>query len=194
MKLEEYIDGARRTESSKQPLHADTTALGLTNRMLHGIVGISTEMGEIVEAYQRTNIDLVNVAEEIGDAYWYTAVLMDELGIVRVDTPAGLGAISACSLPKQLVVQSAEMLDKCKKTMFYGKEYDVEALKEQVSRFYVTLGLFVDGLAEEIDVTKEKIWTINLNKLKIRYPEKFNLTDAEVRDLQAERIVLETVN
>lgn len=192
MDLKEYIDGARRTESSLQPLHSETTKLGLTNRMLHAIVGISTEMGEITEAYERTNIDYVNVAEEIGDAYWYTAVLFDELGIERVDVTEGI-EISCCSIPKTLIAQSADMLDKCKKTMFYGKQFDAEVLREQIIRFYASLEYFVRGLQEELDVSKEKIWTINLNKLKIRYPEKFNLTDADVRDLETERVVLETV-
>jgi len=64
MKLEEYIDGARRTESSLLPLSDSVVELGLTNRMYHGIVGICTEMGEIVEAYERDNVDFINVAEE----------------------------------------------------------------------------------------------------------------------------------
>lgn len=52
MDLKEYIDGCKRTESSLLPLGKNITDLGLTNRMLHGIIGISTEMGEIVEAYK----------------------------------------------------------------------------------------------------------------------------------------------
>lgn len=192
MDLKEYIDGARRTESSKAPLHQSVIDLGLTNRMLHAIIGISTEMGEIVEAYERTNVDFVNVAEEVGDAYWYTAVLFDELDIARVDAPE-LSPLPASSLPKQLLSQSADMLDKCKKTMFYGKEFDDAVLHEQIVRFYVTLGLFVDGLQTEVNAPKEKIWEVNLNKLKIRYPEKFDMTDAEVRDLEAERVTLEKV-
>ena len=190
MKLEEYIDGCKRTESSKLPLSKAVTDLGLTNRMLHGIVGICTEMGEIVEAYERTNIDLINVAEEVGDAFWYTGVLLDELNIARVDVQDGL-EIPCDALPKTLLSQSADMLDKTKKTMFYGKEYDVNVLADQVTRFYASLCYFVRGLNKDLDVTKEKIWTINLNKLKIRYPEKFNLNDAEVRDLATERIELE---
>lgn len=199
MTLEEYIDGARRTESSKQPLHPETTKLGLTNRMLHAIVGISTEMGEIAEAYEKSGngavpLDYVNLAEEVGDAYWYTAVLFDELGIVRVEENLNhLVTYSPERIPTNLFSISADMLDKTKKTMFYGKEFNVEDLYELIVRFYAQLTKYVEGLSSEIDVTKEKIWTINLNKLKIRYPEKFNLNDAEVRDLETERIELERV-
>ena len=192
MNLKEYIDGCKRTESSKAPLHQDVLDLGLTNRMLHGIVGISTEMGEVSEAYERSHIDFVNVAEEIGDAFWYTGVLLDELGIDRIDLQSDL-EISCCAIPKSLISQSADMLDKCKKTMFYGKDYDKKVLADQITRFYASLCYFVRGLEEELDITKEKVWTINLNKLKIRYPEKFSLSDAEVRDLSAERVILERI-
>jgi hypothetical protein len=192
MKLNEYIDGARRTESSLMPLADSVTELGLTNRMYHGIVGICTELGEIVEAYEKSEVDFVNVAEEIGDAYWYTAVLFDELNITEDDVK-DMKVISTnmTSLPLFLVAQGAEMLDKTKKTMFYGKKYSTDLLKEQIIVFYISLGMCVNGLDSYLDVTKEKIWEINLNKLKIRYPEKFNLNDAEVRDLKTERIELE---
>ena len=192
MNLNEYIDGARRTESSLFPLSNSVVELGLTSRMFHGIVGICTELGEIVEAYEKTEVDFVNVAEEIGDAYWYTAVLFDELNIKSSEVQ-NLEILSTDmnSLPLFLVAMSTDMLDKTKKTMFYGKKYSSEALKLQVIAFYNALGMCVNGLKNYLDVSKEKIWEINLNKLKIRYPEKFNLNDAEVRNLTAERIVLE---
>lgn len=192
MNLTEYIDGCKRTESSKAPLHQDVLDLGLSNRMLHAIDGIMTEIGEIGEAYENDVIDFVNVAEEVGDAYWYTGVLFDELDIARVDAP-DLDAISADTFPLTLLSQAADMLDKTKKTKFYGKEFDTTVLHEQIVRFYVTLGRFVDGLQKKVTAPKEKIWEINLRKLKIRYPEKFDMTSAEVRDLESERIVLERV-
>lgn len=193
MNLDEYIDGARRTESSLMPLADSVVELGLTNRMMHGIVGICTEVGEIVEAYENIDVDYINVAEEIGDAFWYTAVLFDELGISSKDFKDATIKANMKTLPKSLVSQSADILDKTKKTMFYGKVYDKEVLKKQITSFYILLTWCVNGLEEYLDVTKEKVWEINLNKLKIRYPEKFNLNDAEVRDLKTERIALEKV-
>lgn len=191
MELKEYIDGARRTESSLLPLSEAVVNLGLTNRMYHGIVGIVTEVGEIVEAYEKDQIDFVNVAEEIGDAFWYTAVILDELNVTITETD--LVQYDMNVLPKSLVSQSAEMLDKTKKTMFYGKEYSTDLLVKQIVHFYYSLIMSVNGLTEHLDITKEKVWDINLNKLKIRYPKKFNLNDAEVRDLETERVELEKV-
>jgi len=77
--------------------------------------------------------------------------------------------------------------------MFYGKEYSTELLIDQIIRFYQTLGMCINGLKAHLNITKEKVWDINLNKLKIRYPEKFNLNDAEVRDLETERVELERI-
>jgi len=192
MNLTEYIEGVRRTESSLKPLADSVVRLGLTNRMYHGIVGISTELSEIAEAYEKTNIDFVNIAEEIGDAYWYTAVLFDELNITPNDVISSENlSTDMTSMPLFLLSMSGIILDGTKKTMFYGKKYSVEDLKSNVIAFYQALNLCVNGLKNELNITKEKIWEINLNKLRIRYPEKFNLDDAEVRDLKTERIELE---
>ena len=192
MLFEEYIKGAIRTESTLSPLGKSVVALGLTNRMYHGILGLATEIGEIVEAYEKENLDIINIAEELGDAFWYTAILVDELSI----DPKSLEKFSVVridisKLPTTLCIQTAEMLDKTKKTMFYGKEYNVELLKEQVVRMYNTLHLCSNGINHQINTSMSKILTNNLNKLKIRYPEKFNLTDSEIKDLNRERKELE---
>ncbi len=191
MKLKEYIDGVKRTESSLSPLHNSVVKLGLTNRIYHGIIGICTEVGEIVEAYEKKEVDYVNIAEEIGDVFWYTAVILDELNITNLENTE-VFSTNMCTTPIFLVSQSTKMLDKTKKTMFYGKEYSKDLLVNQIILFYQSLIKCVNGLKINLDITKEKVWDINLNKLKIRYPEKFNLNNAEVRDLETERVVLET--
>lgn len=54
-------------------------------RVLHSVVGMNTESGELIEALIKaceTNgeIDVVNFKEEIGDVNWYEAVGADALG------------------------------------------------------------------------------------------------------------------
>lgn len=51
-------------------------------RVLHAIIGIVTEAGELVEALEKslveqTDFDDVNLLEEAGDIYWYLALLLD---------------------------------------------------------------------------------------------------------------------
>lgn len=51
-------------------------------RLLHGFMGIGTEAGEGLEAlaeyYNTGNLDKVNVGEELGDVFWYSAIIADE--------------------------------------------------------------------------------------------------------------------
>jgi NTP pyrophosphatase (non-canonical NTP hydrolase) len=50
--------------------------------LFHGIVGAATEAGELVEALfdalTGKPLDLVNIKEEVGDAFWYYAILARE--------------------------------------------------------------------------------------------------------------------
>mgnify|MGYP000843709775 FL=1 len=53
--------------------------------LLHGILGMATEAGELLEALQtsiknKTPMDAVNVSEEIGDSFWYAAMLLRVAG------------------------------------------------------------------------------------------------------------------
>lgn len=53
--------------------------------IIHGIIGVATEAGELLEALllcikEGTPIDKVNLKEEIGDVFWYLAVLAHACG------------------------------------------------------------------------------------------------------------------
>lgn len=57
----------------------DDRPLTINPRIFHGIVGLMTETGEMLEAMCKDKIDPVNLLEELGDAHWYQAILLDEL-------------------------------------------------------------------------------------------------------------------
>ena len=81
-----YINDAIKTESN------DFTAMdtrlkdnGL-KRLLHAGIGLSTESGEFLDALKKhifygKELDRVNLAEELGDLFWYMAIVADELGV-----------------------------------------------------------------------------------------------------------------
>lgn len=52
-------------------------------RLIHGIVGKATESGELLQALldmiEGAPLDMVNLVEEIGDGFWYDAILLDEM-------------------------------------------------------------------------------------------------------------------
>jgi NTP pyrophosphatase (non-canonical NTP hydrolase) len=87
-----------------------------------------------------------------------------------------------------LVTESAEFLDALKKTFFYGKELDKVNLKEELGDilWYMAVACDVLGTDFEMEMTR------NINKLRARYPEKFESHKAENRNLDEERKILET--
>lgn len=86
-----------------------------------------------------------------------------------------------------LATESGEFLDALKKHIFYGKPLDkVNAIEEQGDSLWY-IGLALDELA----TTMNDVLTQNINKLKLRYPNKFNGKDAIERNIEAERNLLE---
>jgi NTP pyrophosphatase (non-canonical NTP hydrolase) len=86
MNTEEYIENVLKTESADYEAIKHRIATRHNVRILHGIMGIDTESGELTDALKKflfygKNIDTVNVVEELGDLLWYVALICDELKI-----------------------------------------------------------------------------------------------------------------
>lgn len=90
MITKDYIEQALRTERRPSPcteFGAEGEWLdGPDFRVLHAALGISTEAGELLDAVKKQIIygkplDVVNVAEEVGDLFWYLAILVDTLNL-----------------------------------------------------------------------------------------------------------------
>lgn len=77
--------GCFSTESAQE--HDDYKfAMSQGIDVLHAILGIATEAGELLEAlnigmFGDDGFDLINVAEELGDVFWYQAILADSAGL-----------------------------------------------------------------------------------------------------------------
>ena len=82
----EYIKKCLETENFN-PIHILTNIRNEdTCRLLHASVGFTTEAGEFTDQLKRhlfrgSPIDAVNLAEELGDLFWYAAIAADALGI-----------------------------------------------------------------------------------------------------------------
>jgi NTP pyrophosphatase (non-canonical NTP hydrolase) len=86
-----------------------------------------------------------------------------------------------------LVTEAAELLDMLKKHIYYGKKLDMVNAKEEIGDSSWYIGLAVD----EMKTTMNEVLTLNIEKLKLRYPNKFTSEDAINRDVDAERELLE---
>ncbi len=86
MNSRDYIKDATRTESTDfSSMNTRLTEDG-TKRLLHAGIGLSTEAGEFLDALKKhifygKELDRVNLAEEMGDMFWYLAIACDELGV-----------------------------------------------------------------------------------------------------------------
>lgn len=86
-----------------------------------------------------------------------------------------------------MVTEVGEFADQLKRHIFYGTPIDVVNLREEVgdARWYQAVA--ADALGGDL----EAIDILNILKLARRFPEKFTEMKALLRDLPAERAVLE---
>ena len=87
MELDEYQRGALRTAAPRDK----------RNELLHLVLGLVGESGEIAEKFKKwvrdldsdeSRIDRAGVAKELGDVLWYVAVLADYLDLSLDDIAA----------------------------------------------------------------------------------------------------------
>jgi NTP pyrophosphatase (non-canonical NTP hydrolase) len=116
--------------------------------------------------------------------------------VMRTESPVTQEMIDRISNPQTirllhgaigLATESGELLDMLKKHIFYGKPLDLVNASEEVGDSQWYAGLVIDVLK----TTFNEVLTINIDKLKARYPEKFTEYHAENRDLETERKILE---
>jgi len=86
MNTQDYVKNATRTESTDFDKIAQRLSQKGNIRLLHGAIGLATEAGEFLDAlkkhvYYGKDLDRVNLAEELGDLFWYCAIIADELNV-----------------------------------------------------------------------------------------------------------------
>lgn len=85
MTNKEYIQNALVTESNNFEAIGVRMAQPENIRLLHAAIGLATESGEIQDQLKKAvfygkPLDRVNLAEELGDLFWYMAIMADQLG------------------------------------------------------------------------------------------------------------------
>jgi hypothetical protein len=192
MKRSEYIPLALRTLSTVQSFQLNSAEWDIA----HAIIGINTEIGELAAAIQGG--DEINAGEEIGDILWYTAILESRTGFqVVVDSgdPGRLlyldedntKTILRLAYPtNNLIITGGQMLDILKKSLFYKGHLDLGGMQMLMREFGKEVGRLIDWMGLDVEVIRHQ----NIEKLRVRYPDKFTQDDAMFRDLDAERDTL----
>ena len=86
-----------------------------------------------------------------------------------------------------LCTETGELQDGFKKHIYYGKPLDKVNIKEELGDKLWYIALMCDWLG----CTVEELQQMVIAKLRKRYPEKFTEYDAQNRDLDGERKILE---
>lgn len=81
-----------------------------------------------------------------------------------------------------------ELANQVKKTLIYQKELDVTNIQEELGDCMWIIAMLHGRLGLDMNETKRK----NLAKLRVRYPNKFSVSDFDNRDLSSERTALES--
>ena len=149
---------------------------------IHMGAGIASEFGEMLEGMERN--DLPNIIEEHGDGNWYIAGVCTIYGfsyetLYNETQPAG-SEIHVMSIFK--------LLDLFKAEFAYGKAIDLILLRKYLGE---VLSVFMKAAVEKEFNQLESLQK-NIDKLKQRFPDKFDADKAINRDVVVEREILES--
>lgn len=162
----------------------------------HMNLGVVTEIGEVLDIFKKNlaykkPIDVVNLGEELADIAWY---IVNKCRFH--DVP----------LDDDFTVVKAEVKELLETTIFIEKELSrelkTEALMHPLLQVYIGPAnnifsapivqlSFLANIAEWYELDFFQLLTNNIDKLKVRYPEKFTEEAAQNRNLEAERAELE---
>jgi NTP pyrophosphatase (non-canonical NTP hydrolase) len=141
---------------------------GPDHDLRHMNSGIGTELFELQDIFKRyyaygKEIDLVHVKEELGDIYWYEA-------------------------------NRDRLFDEDDFVRLYYRIGSIEDIMDIINKCLITqvsMKYLLNDIAGYFKLELSDIWETNINKLKARFPEKFNFENALNRDLNNERKILE---
>ena len=85
--------------------------------------------------------------------------------------------------------ESGELVDSIKRNLFYGKELDIINLVEEIGDILWYLSILLDCVNSSFEEAMRK----NIDKLRVRYPNKFTNSEAINRDLAKEREQLQRI-
>lgn len=166
MTFKEYQEQAKRTCPSLGSEKLD---------LAHMVLGIHSEYNEWITA-----TDEVNESEELADMLWYLAnyctfrnYSFERLFDVKLSNNLGV------------TFNSSKLQDLVKKYIAYNKEINIS----DESALLENLAFNIKKLYGEVDICRSL--QNNIDKLKVRFPEKFDEELAKNRDLAAERKELE---
>ena len=178
MEIQDYQNDSQRTMA----------ALGLTDADVpHMLYGMFSELVELDAALKSG--DNINIGEEVSDVMWYHSNYCRIKGITYndlLDSNFELNVEDA-DLFVELTNNISRLANLEKRELAYGK------IPDEVDRMAICYNIFAvcDEIYYENNLVAKQCLKNNIDKLKVRFTEKFNTQDALTRDLEKERTELE---
>lgn len=152
MNHNEYLTEAKRTCPSLGTTQLDN---------LHMVTGVASEfLGELPIVLE--NNDIMGICDEVGDHYWYLANYCRINGLMFTAYPnKPVANINECI---------GELVDIHKKNLAYGKEINWKSAEKHVQSIVYHL----NHLLSKYGISIEECLQKNIDKLRVRFPDKFD--------------------
>ena len=184
MNWKEYLELSEKTLSTQ--FHCDEKE----QRLLHAVIGVLTEVEELLDNHIGDEQDSTNMLEEAGDITWYLAIIGREMDLDYPQLIVKTKNDNPMKLVLKIVKNTCKLLDMMKKKLYYNKPIDENLFKTITS----LVMLDVSDYMNTYDIDIEKSFDVNIDKLRARYGDKFSSERAINRDLETERNILEGKN
>lgn len=160
---------------------------GIKLDLSHMALGMGSELNELDAAYNKA--DTVNISEELADFLWYFCnyLTFREIQFNFEDVLLTQRRFCVREGIEDLFFHTTVLQDYTKKFIAYNKSIP---LSEELKTLKILFSLIV-AIYREIDIDMEESLYKNIEKLKLRFPDKFSEDLAINRDVEAERKILE---
>lgn len=155
MDFKEYVKLAMRTNVKDR---------SFKDNILNGLLGLYGETVEFIMASEGGQLD------ELGDCYWYTALLFHT---------TGLELLNIKKAKNTLMVNIGLLFDHFKKHFFQGHSLDSNLVQVLLSE----IKFHLDVYATFTTSSPEEVMKYNVNKLKKRFPEGFEVEKSINREM-----------
>lgn len=170
MELNKFQELSKRTMPFKgEPKNNVEYENGLTNYAL-GLIG---ECAEVLGASN----DREAIMKEIGDVAHYAFGILTFLGETYESLDNYFVKGSKEKLINNIIILSGEISEQVKKFVFH--RHELNSSKVKIILKILIINLIV--LAEKYDTSLEEICEMNIDKLKMRYPDSFHVEDSKKR-------------
>lgn len=197
-----YIPGKNSTINDLPTKDAKAIPLPQILNLIHMNLGIVSEINELMDAINKK--DSINIAEELADQLWYVANdltinLKTELidkgtydHYANTEFNKGLQATDGGFNSKDgwliaNMYNASKLVNLNKRYMAYGKLPNTFDYTKAMTYFIAS----INNLAIDYNIDLELAMNNVIEKLKVRFQDKFDAVAAVNRDLAAERVELE---